>query len=118
MVIFGAGYGFNNFASVEWMRDHIIHYWGDIDTHGFAILNQLRAFFPRAASLLMDRETLMEHETLWGVEPSPETGTLTRLTSEESRLYDQLRHNELGNQIRLEQEKIGIEWLVKALGRA
>jgi hypothetical protein len=117
MVIFGAGYGFENLAAVEWMRDRVIHYWGDIDTHGFAILNQLRGFFPHAASLLMDRETLMEHQALWGVEPSPETGALMRLTAEESELYDQLRRNELGHHIRLEQEKIGFEWLVEALGR-
>lgn len=115
MVIFGAGYGFENLASVEWMRDSVIHYWGDIDTHGFAILNQLRRFFPHTVSLLMDQETLMEHQALWGVEPSPETGALTRLTTEESRLYDLLRRNELGNHIRLEQEKIGFEWLVEAL---
>ncbi len=117
MVIFGAGYGFENLASVEWMRDRVIHYWGDIDTHGFAILNQLRGFFPQAASLLMDRETLMKHQALWGFEPSPETGTLTRLTAEERALYDQLRRDELGHQIRLEQERIGFEWLVGALGK-
>ncbi len=116
IVIFGAGYGFENFGAVEWLRDRKIHYWGDIDTHGFAILNQLRGFFPHAASLLMDQETLMEHQTLWGVEPSSETGILTRLTTEESALYDQLRQNDLGSQIRLEQEKIGFEWLVEALG--
>ena len=69
------------------------------------------------ASLLMDHKTLMKHQALWGVEPSPETGALTRLTAEESALYDQLRRNELGSQIRLEQEKIGFEWLVDALGR-
>lgn len=117
MVIFGAGYGFENLASVEWMRNHVIHYWGDIDTHGFAILNQLRGFFPQAASLLMDSETLMEHQPLWGVEPSPETGALTRLTAEENALYEQLGRDELGSHIRLEQEKIGFEWLVEALGR-
>ena len=117
MVIFGAGYGFENLASVEWMRNRVIHYWGDIDTHGFAILNQLRGFFPHAASLLMDRETLMEHQALWGVEPSPETGTLMRLTGEESVLYDQLRRDELGRHIRLEQERIGFEWLVEVLGK-
>jgi len=116
IVIFGAGYGFENLASVEWLRNRVIHYWGDIDTHGFAILNQLRGFFPHAASLLMDRETLMEHQALWGVEPSPETGVLTRLTGDESALYDQLRRDELGDYIRLEQERIGFEWLVGALG--
>jgi len=117
MVIFGAGYGFENLAAVEWLRDRVIHYWGDIDTHGFAILNQLRRFFPQAASLLMDSETLMEHQPLWGVEPSPETGTITRLTAEERALYDQLRRDELGSHLRLEQERIGFEWLVGALGR-
>ncbi len=117
MVIFGAGYGFENLASVEWMRYRVILYWGDIDSHGFAILNQLRGFFPHATSLLMNQETLMEHQALWGVEPSPETGALMRLTAEESALYDQLRRNELGHHIRLEQEKIGFKWLVEALGR-
>jgi hypothetical protein len=116
MVIFGAGYGFENLASVEWLRDRVIHYWGDIDTHGFAILNQLRGYFPHVASLLMDRETLIEHQALWGVEPSPETGALTRLTGEESALYDLLRRDELGSHIRLEQERIGFEWVVGALG--
>jgi hypothetical protein len=115
MVIFGAGYGFENLASVEWMHEKKIHYWGDIDTHGFAILNQLRRFFPHVASLLMDRETLMKHQPLWGVEPSSETGALMRLTAEESALYDQLRQNKLGDHIRLEQEKIGFKWLVDAL---
>jgi hypothetical protein len=108
--------GFENLASVEWLRNRVIHYWGDIDTHGFAILNQLRGYFPHVASLLMDQETLMEHQTLWGFEPSPETGALTRLTGEESMLYDQLRRNELGSHLRLEQERIGFEWLVGALG--
>ena len=91
-------------------------YWGYIDTHGFAILNQLRGFFPHATSFLMDQQTFLEHRTLWGVEPSPETGILTRLTTEESALYDQLRRNELGGQLRLEQKKIWFKWLVEALG--
>jgi hypothetical protein len=63
----------------------------------------------------MDRETLMEHQALWGVEPSPETGALMRLTGDESALYDQLRLDELGSHLRLEQERIGFEWLVGAL---
>ena len=116
MVIFGAGYGFENLATAEWLHVRKIHYWGDIETHGFAILNQRRGFFPQVASFLMDQQTFLEYRTLWGVEPSPETGTLTRLTAEESALYDQLRSNEYGGQLRLEQERIGFNWLVEALG--
>lgn len=116
MVIFGAGYGFENLAAAQWLHERKIHYWGDIDTHGFAILNQLRRFFPEAVSLLMDKETLLTHRTLWGVEPSPETVELMRLTSEERALYDDLRSDSLGERVRLEQERIGFDYLVAALG--
>ena len=62
MVIFGAGYGFEMLAQAKWLNQCAIHYWGDIDTHGFAILDQLRAYFPHAESFLMDRKTLKAHE--------------------------------------------------------
>jgi uncharacterized protein YPO0396 len=32
---------------------------GELDTHGFAILHQLRQHFPQTESLLMDQATLM-----------------------------------------------------------
>ncbi|WP_235585181.1 Wadjet anti-phage system protein JetD domain-containing protein [Chlorobium limicola] len=41
---------------------------------------------------------------------------LTRLTGEEQALYDDLHSNNLGEKVRLEQERIGFEWLVDALG--
>ena len=55
-------------------------------------------------------EAIIHHKS------SHETAPLTRLTAEESALYDQLRQDKLGCHIRLEQEKIGFEWLVEALG--
>ena len=115
MVIFGAGYGFDNLAAVPWLSKKEIRYWGDIDTHGFAILNQLRVYFPRAVSLLMDRRTLLAHRALWGVEAQPETGNLSRLNAEEMVLYDQLRRNHWGERIRLEQERIGFDFLLDVL---
>ncbi len=115
MVIFGAGYGFRNLADIEWLHNRKLFYWGDIDTHGFAILNQFRELFPHAVSFIMDRQTLLTHRSLWGTENHPETATLTRLTSEEKALYDDLRHGRLGNHIRLEQEKITFATLLDAL---
>ncbi len=41
MVLFGSGYGFEFLSNVLWLAKLNIYYWGDIDTHGFAILNQL-----------------------------------------------------------------------------
>jgi hypothetical protein len=117
MVIFGAGYGFDNLAAAPWLHEKEIYYWGDIDTHGFAILNQLRGFLPHAVSFLMDQQTLLAHRALWGVETQPETGTLARLNSEESALYNQLRRNHWGERIRLEQERIGFDFLCNVLRR-
>jgi hypothetical protein len=115
MVIFGAGYGFENLAAATWLQTRAISYWGDIDTHGFAILNQFRGFFPHSLSFLMDRQTLLEHRPLWGLETHPETGNLTRLHPEEQALYDQLRDNHWGVPVRLEQERIGFAYLLAAL---
>jgi len=80
MVVFGAGYGFENLAGATWMLEKDVRYWGGIDTHGFAILNQLRAIFPHARSFLMDQETLLAYQPLWGRESGAETGNLSRLT--------------------------------------
>jgi hypothetical protein len=117
MVIFGAGYGFDNLAATLWLQQKAIYYWGDIDTHGFAILNQLRRFFPHAGSFLMDRQTLLDHRLLWGVEAHPETANLARLNTDESALFDQLRQNHWGDRVRLEQERIGFDFLLDVLKR-
>jgi hypothetical protein len=111
IVIFGAGYGWENLARADWLHRCGLHYWGDIDTHGFAILDQLRIHFPRAASFLMDRDTLLAHEAQWGEEPEPVRRDLGRLTSEEAALFEDLRTDRLRPRLRLEQERIGFGWL-------
>lgn len=115
IVIFGAGYGFDNIAGATWLREKEIRYWGDIDTHGFAILNQLRAHLPHVVSFLMDQRTLLAHRALWGIETEPETGNLARLSLDESALYDQLHNNHWGERVRLEQERIGFDFVRDAL---
>jgi hypothetical protein len=117
MVIFGAGYGFDSLAKAAWLHRCAVHYWGDIDTHGFAILDQLRTYLPHAESFLMDRETLMAHLSQWVIEPQPVRRDLTRLTREEQALYDDLRDNRIRPALRLEQERIGFGWIKAALDR-
>ncbi len=115
LVIFSSGYGFEALAEAQWLRSRRIYYWGDIDTHGFAILDQMRAHFPQAISFLMNRETLQTHQAHWGVEPQQEIRELQRLTSEETALYDDLRENHFGERVRLEQERVGFDWIRKSL---
>jgi len=117
MVVFGAGYGFDVLASADWLHSRRLFYWGDLDTHGFAILDQLRKFFPNTQSFLMDQNTFIGHKMFWGEENTPETRDLPRLTSEEGALYDELRNDIHGINLRLEQEHIGFHRLQDILSR-
>src|SRR5690606_31740736 len=119
MVVFGAGYGFDMLAQAKWLENKVMYYWGDIDTHGFAILDQLRSHMPHVMSFLMDNETLTAHRGQWGVEPSPTLRELTRLTPEERSVYDDIRSQRLQNDfcVRLEQERISFGWLQRALDK-
>ena len=117
IVIFGAGYGWDALARARWLAHCSIHYWGDIDTHGFAILDQLRGRYRHVASFLMDRETLMAHDTLWGEESDQVVHDLPRLNDSEQALYDELRDNRIRTRVRLEQERVGFRWLETALRR-
>lgn len=115
IVIFGGGYGWDALARAGWLTRCRIDYWGDIDTHGFAILDALRSHFQHAASLLMDRETLTAHRDHWGEEPEQLQRDLSRLTPHERALYDDLRHNRIRPHLRLEQERIAYAHLLRVL---
>lgn len=115
--IFGAGYAIERLAAIHWLRERVTWYWGDIDTHGFAILARLRTFLPNVRSLLMDRATLHSHQDLWTEEPL-EARTIVDLPGldpAEAALYDELRRDRLGVRIRLEQERIAYAAVIDAI---
>ena len=118
LVVFGSGYGFEVFEPARWLANVEVHYWGDIDTHGFAILDQLRAHHPHATSFLMDRQTLLAHRPQWTDEPQPALRELARLSPEERALYDDLCGLRLHDRpVRLEQERIGFAAVAYAVAR-
>ena len=115
VAIYGGGYGFSSLRDAAWLRDCEVLYWGDLDTHGFRILDQLRALHPHVASVLMDEETLLAHHDAWGTEPSPSKAVLTRLTEVEAVLYQALGDDSYGPSVRLEQELIRWDWAQERL---
>ena len=116
IVIFGQGYGVDKLlGGAEWLPKAAIHYWGDIDTHGFAILNQLRSALPQAHSLLMDTTTLETYRAQTGTEPKQTRHTLTNLTDSEQALYQALLNGDYGQRPRLEQERIPLSALAERL---
>jgi hypothetical protein len=113
MVILGGGYALP-FLPLGWLSDLNVGYWGDVDTHGFAILNRLRHHLPNARSMLMDRATLLSHREHWTTEPSPAAAVLDRLNLAESALYADLISDAYAPAVRLEQERISFSAIEKA----
>lgn len=107
VVVMGLGYGISLLARVPWIADAECTYWGDLDTHGFAILNRARSCLCRVESALMDESTLLRYRNLWAVEKeqSPEPD-LPLLTDAERAVYRGLKEQRWGINVRLEQERI------------
>ncbi|XKH57377.1 DUF2220 family protein [Citricoccus nitrophenolicus] len=98
------GRGFDTAAvTMPWLADLPIIYWGDLDSHGFAILYRYRVHLPQIESVLMDESTLEAFEDLWVSEPQPSRGQPASLTAAESRTLGRLR---LEGDVRLEQERV------------
>jgi hypothetical protein len=105
-VILGMGYRAKQMCLFPWLAEARCFYWGDIDTHGYAILSQARAVLPALTSRLMDEETLIENRELWSNEDAPTMQILPNLDASESRVYEGLRHKLWGTSVRLEQERL------------
>jgi hypothetical protein len=117
IVIWGKGFEVDRVGRLPWLADIPVNYWGDLDTHGFAILDRLRAWLPHTRSGLMDRETLLTHRERWVREDRPATSSLTRLTPTEIDLYTDLVTDRLGTHVRLEQELVDWAWAEAVLHR-
>lgn len=111
VVIWGKGFEVSAVPALSWLQGSQVHYWGDLDTHGFAILHRLRAGLPAVRSFLMDRATLLQHRQRWVREPAPTSARLDRLTAAESLVYEDLVTDRLGEAVRLEQERIDWAWV-------
>jgi hypothetical protein len=118
IVIFGGGYAVDVLEPLGWLTDLELAYWGDIDTHGFAILNRLRRRFGHARSMLMDRATLLAHRCQWVTEPHPTAAILDLLDADEAEFYRDLVDGILGRSVRLEQERVSFAAIEQALAAA
>lgn len=119
-VVWGRGYDAGALASLDWLAEAAsrgaVAYWGDLDTHGFAILHRVRSHLPGVVSVLMDRATLLRHESRWGSEPTPTDVALPLLTATERALYEDLVTDRYGSALRLEQERLDWRHVLRELG--
>ena len=107
VVFMRLGYNVDVLARLPWLASAKCIYWGDLDTHGFAILHRARSYIPELQSVLMDEETLLRHKALWVDEAAQHSAAeLTLLTKDEQQLYRDLKQQRWGQNVRLEQERI------------
>ena len=131
IAIFGSGYAVANLGPITRLHHTDIIYWGDLDTHGFAIINALRLSMLRAMliagehdlsvtqlkvrSMLMDRETLKRHREYVVTEKEQRVTALQCLLDEEQRCYQELIGQKHGQHLRLEQERIPYDEVLLSL---
>lgn len=108
LVIMGLGYHVESLGRIGWLRNIPCFYWGDIDTHGLAILGRARRYLPHLRSLLMDKQTFLKFSDQWVYEGKPTLATVDGLHDDESQLLADLQNNRWGTALRLEQERV--EW--------
>lgn len=102
VAIWGAGNAAALLASMAWLHECNLYYWGDLDVHGFHILSRLRRTFPQITSLLMDGETLASHSDFHVPSPPAPSEDTENLSSSELHTYRLLR----SERILLEQERL------------
>ena len=112
--VHGQGLAAPELAVVGWLAAAEVVYWGDLDTHGFRILADVRRALPHTESVLMDTATLTRFAALAVREPEPFQGRIGHLTASEQEALTALRAGGL----RLEQERIDARYAVRALRAA
>lgn len=114
----GKGSFVNQYASMPWLHNCTLHYWGDLDVEGFGILATFRSAIrdhglnAPLPSVMMDQATF-DRFSEYSVEYSPSkiTGKLAFLTESERAVFDML----VSNKLRLEQEQISQAYIRERL---
>lgn len=119
----GEGFGGKSAATYPWLVDaeHVI-YWGDIDRHGYEILNNWREDGVPVRSILMDQTTYNAYEkygtntdkTGNAIGPG-ERKALPALTEAERAVYNHLTDPAATTNRRIEQERIPLTVALNAV---
>jgi hypothetical protein len=110
----GGGFGGKTAAAFAWLTGapHL-YYWGDIDAHGYEILNGWRADGVPVTSILMDLATYDQYEP-YGTNSGKKEQSLTagnrkplpHLTDDERAVYERITDPDWTGHRRIEQERV------------
>lgn len=125
IVIEGSGDAVIRLSQLPWVRAcPTVIYWGDLDAHGFAILDRLRGTGIAAQSMLMDETTLHRYAayaspTYADGRPLPigRPAPTPFLSNDERRLLERITDPEWDGPRRIEQERIPLPAALDELAR-
>ncbi len=109
--LFGRLRGKNvSWMDANWLKSRRVAYWGDIDTWGLSILSDVRSRLSSVKAIMMDSDTLSQHEDRMVVEPEPLEPLPEFLTDSEAQIFSDLK---IGNYSgsRLEQERLSPDYI-------
>jgi hypothetical protein len=121
----GDGFGGKTAANFTWLTGTPwLYYWGDIDTHGYEILNGYRADGLPVTSILMDLATYETYES-YGTNTDKDNAALrpgdpkplSHLTDSERGVYLRLLDSDHHGHRRIEQERIPLGVALEAVSR-
>ena len=107
----GGGFSISLIQNIDWIKGKNIYYWGDIDEHGFEILNQFKTCFSGTKSILMEKRILEQFNSYITNGETSKALSLSALDATEKEVFEFVRTN----QVRLEQEKIPQDFVVDYL---
>jgi hypothetical protein len=107
----GGGFSTSLIQNIDWIKEKTIFYWGDLDEHGFEILNQFKTYFPKTKSILMEKSLLEQFKMYVTEGKTSKALQLPALDAIEKETFEFVRENN----IRLEQEKLTQDFVEKYL---
>lgn len=113
VALWGKGFQVSLLRELGWLVSCAIWYWGDLDAQGFAILSQLRGYWPQTRSFLMDAATLDKYQDFVVAGTPVGEVALGNLAEGETAVY----HHLLSHNLRLEQERISQQDVDAVIGR-
>lgn len=113
MLVNGQGFGALRITAARGFAGKSIYYWGDLDVHGFEILDGFRCGLPETQSVLMDLKTVRAYEDM-AVPDRVDQFSYASLTEDERETVSYLRERGL----RIEQERILLDYAVEAIKEA
>jgi len=109
IAIFGGGKNVS-WMDANWLKSRRVAYWGDIDSWGLYILSDVRAMLPSVQAIMMDTDTLLQHQDRMVVEPKPYDHLPEFLTESEMQIFSDLKTGKYRG-ARLEQERLSPDYI-------